>query len=199
MSRQQDADWPDGPLEIGQCLFAVDCYADDSLCWNYFDYLSMFAWMLHGQSTEAKKSPPGKICISCRHYHTGEFISANVVYSVWIKPVFFAWCQKIKYIYRINVGKIAFTQIIETMFNSCLKKYKRNIQQGAETVAPWCSAWRAWCLTPHVQPPPLKSWLDFQGHFKKRAHKTSLKNISSCSTGYGVTHVIFYYKRILNY
>lgn len=71
--------------------------------------------------------PPVKICISCRHYHTGEFISLNVVYAVWIKPVVPAWCRDIKHIYWTNVGKIAFTGIIETIFNSCLRKHEQDI------------------------------------------------------------------------
>lgn len=71
--------------------------------------------------------PPVEICISCRHYHTGEFISLNVVYAVWIKPVVPAWCRDIKYIYRTNVGKIAFTEIIETIVNRCLRQQEQDI------------------------------------------------------------------------
>lgn len=80
--REQDADCRDGLLEMGKCLFAVDYDADGSLCWNYFDYVNMFARILHGQSTEAANSLLVKMCISYFHYHPVEFISVNVIYSV---------------------------------------------------------------------------------------------------------------------
>lgn len=83
-SREQDADRRDGLLEIGKGLFAVDCDADGSLCWNVFDYLTMFARILHAQSTEAANSLLVNACISCCHYHPVEFISVNVIYSARI-------------------------------------------------------------------------------------------------------------------
>lgn len=97
-SRMQAAD---GLLEIRKRLSAVDSNADGSLCWNDFDYLNMFTKVLHGQSTEAANSLLVKMWISCCHYHPVELISVNVIYSVWIQPVYLAWCQNMKYNYRL--------------------------------------------------------------------------------------------------
>lgn len=116
---------------VGNWTVFICCWL---LCW-WFTLLKLL-WLFEYVRSDASRSinqghdespPPVEICISCRHYHTGEFISLNVVYAVWIKPVVPAWCRDIKYIYRTNVGKIALTEIIETIFNSCLRKQEQDI------------------------------------------------------------------------